>query len=311
MKTFNISELKNSFLLFLFLLILNETKAQQDPLYTQYLYNLSIVNPAYSSDRDGLLNLGVLYRDQWGSVDGAPKTFNAFVHIGVGKNIETGVSIVRDDIGDGALIEDNINADFSYILQLTTYSKLSLGLKAGITNFKSDLTDFVTNDVLDPAFQNEPIINESFGNIGVGAYYFNRRFFAGFSALNLLKAKHLRGVDDLINRGGEEAHYYLVSGYTFDINDDVLQLKPSVMMRGVKGAPLILDLNLNAILYDKFELGVGYRTSESFVGMFNLRLNQRMRLGYAYDYALNALGDFGSGSHEFFLLLDLNLSRFN
>ncbi len=308
MKTINITQLKNCFILFLFLLISNGIKAQQDPLYTQYLYNLSIVNPAFSTDQEGLLNLGVLYRAQWSGVDGAPKTFNVFAHTALGKNIETGISIVRDDIGDGTLIEDNINADFAYVLQLSRDSKLSLGVKAGITNFRSDLTGFVFDDPeADPAF-NQPI-NESFGNIGVGAYYFNKKFFAGFSALNLLKAKHLNKRDGLVNRGSEEPHYYLVSGYTFDVNGDSFQLKPNIMIRGVKGAPLIVDLNLNAILFNKFEFGLGYRTSESFVGMFNLKLTPQTRIGYAYDYTFNNLGDFGSGSHEVFLLFDFDLSK--
>ncbi|WP_340203434.1 PorP/SprF family type IX secretion system membrane protein [Ascidiimonas sp. W6] len=308
MNNFNFFQLKNCFILLLFLLISNGIKAQQDPQYTQYLYNLSIVNPAYASDQEGLLNLGVLYRAQWSGVDGAPKTFNAFAHAPLGKNIEAGISIVRDDIGDGALIEDNINVDFAYVLQLARDSKLSLGVKAGITNFKSDLNGFVFDDPqADPAFNQN--INESFGNLGVGAFYFDNKFFAGFSALNLLKAKHLNKRDGLVNRGSEQTHFYLTSGYTFDVNGDSFKLKPSVLLRGVKGAPLIVDLNLNAILFDKFEFGVGYRTTESIIGMFNLKLTPQTRIGYAYDYSFNNLGDFGSGSHEVFLLFDFDLTR--
>ncbi|XLS28561.1 type IX secretion system membrane protein PorP/SprF [Flavobacteriaceae bacterium M23B6Z8] len=308
MNTINFFQLKNCVILFLFLLISNGINAQQDPQYTQYLYNMSIVNPAFATDQQGLLNLGVLYRAQWSGVDGAPRTFNAFGHVALGKNIETGISIVRDDIGDGAIVEDNINVDFAYVLQLSRDSKLSLGLKAGITNFRNDLSGFVFDDPSeDPAFNQN--INESFGNLGVGAYYFNNRFFAGFSALNLVKAKHLNKRDGLVNRGREETHFYLTSGYTFDVDGEDFQLKPSVLLRGVEGAPLIVDLNLNAILFNKFELGVGYRTSESIVGMFNLKLTQQTRIGYAYDYTLNNLGDFGSGSHEVFLLFDFDLSK--
>lgn len=310
MSTFKFFQLKNGFILFLFLLISNGIKAQQDPQYTQYLYNLSIVNPAYASNQEGLLNLGVLYRAQWSGVDGAPKTFNVFGHMPLGKNIETGISIVRDDIGDGTLIEDNINVDFAYVLQLNRETKLSLGVKAGVTNFRSDLGDFVFDDPnADPAFNQN--LNESFGNIGVGAYYFNPKYFIGFSALNLLKAKHLSNRDGLVNRGSEETHFYLVGGYTFEVDGEDFKLKPTALLRSVKGAPLIVDLNLNAILFNKFEFGLGYRTSESVVGMFNVKIKRQIRFGYAYDYTLNNLGDFGSGSHEVFLLFDFDLSNIN
>ena len=285
-------------------------RSQQDPQYTQYLYNPNIVNPAHTYGEVGLLNAGLLYRAQWVGVEGAPDTFNVFGYIPLDEKIQVGLSLVRDDIGAGALVEDNLYADFAYVLQLSRQSKLSLGLKAGFTFFNSNFNDFVFDDqTIDPAFNQD--INEVFPNIGVGAHFFTGNFFAGFSALNLLNAKHLDQEDGLVNRGREEVHYYLTSGYTFDITPGQFSLKPSILARAVAGAPLIFDLNMNAIIYERLELGIGYRTSESVVGMFNFRLTPRFRVGYAYDRTLNNLGNFGSGSHEVFVLFDVDFTGRN
>ena len=101
------------FLAFGFLLFFNETKAQQDPQYTQYMYNMNVVNPAYAGSR-GTLSLGLLGRSQWTSVDGAPKTLTFDVHAPLGKKVGVGLSVIADEIGPAK--ETNIYADFSYTL---------------------------------------------------------------------------------------------------------------------------------------------------------------------------------------------------
>ncbi len=96
-----------------FLLFFNETNAQQDPQYTQYMYNMNVVNPAYAGSR-GTLSLGLLGRSQWTSVDGAPKTLTFDVHAPLGKKVGVGLSVIADEIGPAK--EQNIYADFSYTL---------------------------------------------------------------------------------------------------------------------------------------------------------------------------------------------------
>ncbi len=86
--------------------------AQQDPMYTQYMYNMSVINPAYAIDDLGILNVGGLYRNQWAGMEGAPETANFFAHTGFTDRLEGGISIVHDEIG-GIVKENNLYADVS------------------------------------------------------------------------------------------------------------------------------------------------------------------------------------------------------
>ena len=105
--------------------------SQQDPVFTQYMYNMSVVNPAYATDDPGMLNLGGIYRAQWVNVDGAPRTANFFAHTPISERIELGLTVVHDEVGDWVK-ENNITADFAYVLPLSQNSKLSFGAKAGV-----------------------------------------------------------------------------------------------------------------------------------------------------------------------------------
>lgn len=124
--------------------------AQQDPMYTQYMYNMSVINPAYAIDDLGMLNVGGLYRNQWAGMDGAPETANFFAHTGLSERLEAGISIVHDEIGD-IVKENNLYVDVAYVLPVSESSKLSFGVKAGVTFFDADLTRLRTNQAGDDA----------------------------------------------------------------------------------------------------------------------------------------------------------------
>lgn len=293
--------------LFLALLFLvhSFSHGQQDPQYTQYMYNMSVVNPAYTTNEPGILNFGSLYRSQWQNAVGAPKTLTLFMHAPITEKIETGISFITDDIGDGALKENNIYADFAYILKLDGKSNLSLGLKAGITNFETNFNGFML-----PEFQDDPAFNENlnntFPNIGVGAFYTRNNFYTGVSAPNLLTSKHLENRDGINRVGSEEIHMFFTAGYVYELNP-MLKIKPSILSKVVSGSPLNLDASLNVLFNNRLEGGLSYRLDDSVSAMFNLHVLPAIRIGYAYDYTLSNLGDFNSGSHEIFVLFDLDL----
>ncbi|UOY09312.1 type IX secretion system membrane protein PorP/SprF [Muricauda sp. SCSIO 64092] len=280
---------------------------QQDPQYTQYMYNMSVVNPAYATDAPGMIRFGALYRSQWLNAIGAPTTFSFFAHTSLGEKVETGISVISDDIGDGALKENNIYADFAYVLRLSEKDKLSLGIKGGITNFDTNFNGFRL-----PEFQDDPAFNENlnsvFPNVGIGAFYFRENFYVGVSAPNLLTSKHLENRNGINRVGGESTHIFLTSGYVYQINS-TLKVKPSVMAKMVSGAPLTLDASLNLLFNNTFEGGISYRFEDSVSAMFNISVTPFLRIGYAYDYVLSNLGAFESGSHEIFTLFDLDLLR--
>ena len=303
MKKINSSQI---FMTFTLMLLAFYGYSQQDPQYTQYMYNMSVINPAYATAEEGILNIGGLYRAQWIGIKGGPRTGTFFAHTPINEKIEVGISFVNDNIGD-VVSENNVFADFAYILQVDDKSKLSLGLKAGVTMLNTDFSGFNLqsgNVSTDIAFNEN--INKAFPNLGIGGFYFRDNFYAGLSIPNLLTTKHLESENGIKSTGVQDIHFFLTSGYVFDFIND-LKLKPAIMVRGVKGAPLAVDLTANVLINQKLEAGIGYRLDDSVSALVNFRVRPDLRIGYAFDYTTSNLSSFNSGSHELFILFDVDL----
>ncbi|OMQ08794.1 type IX secretion system membrane protein PorP/SprF [[Flexibacter] sp. ATCC 35103] len=299
--------MKKIILFISFLFYITSASAQQDPEYTHYMYNMSVVNPAYATGVPAMLNLGGLYRTQWVGAIGAPKTFTFFGHTAVTDKVEVGLSLVSDDIGDGAKKENNFYADFAYVLNLGGKNKLSLGLKAGFTSLQTNFNGFIfeSGDTsTDLAFAEN--INVTKPNIGVGAYYFRDNFYVGLSAPNLLSSKHIEEKSGINAYGSENIHTFLTAGYVFQIND-MVKLKPAFMSKYVSGAPISVDLTANVLYNNKFELGAAYRINDAVSALMNISVTPSLRVGYAYDHTLSNMGQFNSGTHEIMLLFNLDL----
>ena len=281
-----------------------ELHAQQDPHYTQYMYNMSVMNPAYAGSKENL-SMGLLYRKQWVEIEDAPTTGTFFGHAPVGKNVGMGLSFISDKIGP--VEENNIYADFSYTLNLGGEHKLAFGIKTGLTLHKVGLYDDVyltLPDANDPAFSENT--SNSYFNIGSGLFYYTNKYYLGFSVPNLMKSKHL----DFNGRefGSEVSHYFVTGGYVFDINDNV-KFKPFFMMKSAFEAPTSLDLSANFLFNEKFEIGGTYRLEDSFGAMVNYAITPNIKLGYAYDHIVSDLNVTTPSSHEIILLFDLNFPK--
>ncbi len=281
-----------------------DLQAQQDPHYTQYMYNMSVMNPAYAGSKENL-SMGLLYRKQWVEIEDAPTTGTFFGHAPVGKNVGMGLSVISDKIGP--VEENNIYADFSYTLNLGGEHKLAFGLKTGLTLHKVGLYDEVyptLPDEFDPAFSENT--SNSYFNIGSGLFYYTNKYYLGFSIPNLMKSKHL----DFNGRefGSEVSHYFVTGGYVFDINDNV-KFKPFFMMKSAFEAPTSLDLSANFLFNEKFEIGGTYRLEDSFGAMVNYAITPNIKLGYAYDHIVSDLNVTTPSSHEIILLFDLNFPK--
>ena len=273
--------------------------AQQDPQYTQYMYSMNILNPAYAGSR-GVTSIGLLGRTQWVGVDGAPQTATLSINGPVGKNVGLGFSVIHDEIGP--VKEDNLYADFSYTLNLSEEDKFAFGIKAGATFL--NVREVITVDV-DPL--NVPVSLIA-PNFGVGLMYYNDRFYAGLSVPNFIESRYLDKKNGISSTASEKTHYFLTSGYVFDL-DENLKLKPSTMLKATPGAPLSIDLSLNLLIQEKVELGLSHRLDDSISGMIGFNVNQDLRIGYAYDYTTSNFGEFNSGSHEIMILFDLNKKK--
>lgn len=295
----------------LLLIILNNSSliAQQDPEYTQYMYNMSIVNPAYATGQLGSISIGALYRNQWVGAEGAPTTMTAFVHKPINEKIELGLNLINDEIGGGSLNETNINLNFAYLLPVGKSATLSLGLKSGLASFNTRFSDFQLNsgDIFtDPAFTENS--NSLFPIVGFGAFYFSNRYYIGISTPNLLTEKHIEQQNGINSLGTKAMHTFITAGYVFDLNNN-LKFKPSFLTRVVPNAPLSLDVNTNFLINESFEIGVSYRWNDSFSGMFNFSVLPSLRIGYAYDYTTSNFGNFNSGTHEVIVLFDVPFAK--
>ncbi|WP_452601074.1 PorP/SprF family type IX secretion system membrane protein [Pontimicrobium sp. MEBiC06410] len=283
-----------------------QSNAQQDVQFTHYMYNMSVINPAYATAEESMLNLGGLYRTQWVGVEGAPKTGTFFAHTPLSEKIEVGISFTNDNIGD-VVDENNIYADFAYVLPVGLESKLSLGLKAGVTLFNANFNGFNLqsgNQSTDIAFDEN--ISKAFPNVGLGVFFFTKDYYLGVSVPNLLTTTHLETQNGIKSTGVQSIHYFFTGGYVFKLNRD-LKLKPAFMAKAVNGAPLSLDITGNVLIKDRIELGLGYRLEDAISALASFRVTPNLRIGYSYDYTTSNLGNFNSGSHEIFVLFDVDL----
>ncbi|MCF6297151.1 MAG: type IX secretion system membrane protein PorP/SprF [Flavobacteriaceae bacterium] len=289
------------------LLFITDTFAQQDPQYTQYMYNMNVLNPAYTGSR-GTLSLGFLGRTQWTNVDGAPKTGTFFVHAPIGRKVGVGLSVIADEIGP--VKEQNIYADISYTLTTSTEGRLAFGLKGGVTLQSIDLLSIILpQDPNDALFADNT--NETYPNFGAGVYYYTDNFYVGFSVPNILKSTNFKRSGGIITEASEEMHYFLTGGYVFDISD-TFKLKPSLLLKGVTGAPVSMDINANVLMYDRLEVGLSYRFDDSISALINFAVTPDFRIGFAYDHTVSEFSNVNpGGSYEAILLYDIDFSKKN
>lgn len=279
------------------------TFAQQDAQYTQYMYNTSVINPAYAGSREVLSIFG-LHRTQWAGLEGAPSTNNISINSPVGKNVGLGLSIVNDKIGPAD--ENNFAVDFSYGFPVSENYKLSFGLKGSANILNVDFTKLNIYNPGDPRFQNN-IDNRFSANVGAGIYLNSDKSYFGLSIPYLIESKHYdgtapSGASTFI--ASEKMHYYFVAGHVFDLNEN-LKFKPSLLTKMVEGAPLQVDLSGNFLINNKFTAGLAYRLDASFSALAGFQVSDSIFIGYAYDRETTKLANYNSGSHEFFLRFEL------
>lgn len=280
-------------------------QAQQDPHYTQYMYNMNVINPAYAGSKEHL-SFGLLYRKQWVDIEGAPSTFSLSGSTPVGKNVGLGLSMISDKIGP--VSENNVYADFSYTLNLGGEHRLAFGVKGGATFHKvglfSEIGQSNVPDLNDPAFAENT--SNTFLNVGSGLFYYTDKYYLAFSVPNMLKSSHL----DYNGRkyGNESVHYFLTGGYVFQLSD-MWKFKPFAMVKTAFGSPVSYDISTNFLYNEKFEMGATYRRDDSFGAMVNYAVSPNVRIGYAYDHVISDLKIATTSSHEVILLFDLNFPK--
>ena len=274
--------------------------AQTEPMYSQYMYNMLGVNPAYAGNREAL-SLNFFQRNQWVGIKGAPKTTSVSIDQAI-KNgkIGWGIQVYDDRLGVEAAT--GFNGMLSTRIQVSEKGVLSGGLSVGLMNYRINLNDVQNrNNPNDPSFISTNNPSTWKPSLGMGIYYNTDRFYAGVSTPSILKSR-LASYEDFISSidKSNAFHLFANTGYVFDVNED-LKLKPSTMIKMVSGAPIEADINLNVWMKDILGLGGSYRTGDAFVGMVELQASPNLRIGYAYDVPFNPLKYFTRGSNELML----------
>ena len=236
----------------IFLALISTVNAQQDAQYTQYMFNTMSVNPAYAGSR-GQFSAAALYRSQWVGLDGAPETFTLNLHSPIrNSRLGYGISVVNDNIGDGVVQETYLDAVVSYTLDVSPTAKLSFGLKGGGNFLSLDFQGLRNFD--EEVVQQDNIDNQFSPNFGLGVYYHTDKFYAGFSAPNILESEYFDNNANDANSvnflASERINFYFITGYVFDLNGN-LKFKPALLTKAVGGAPLQVDISANFLFNDR------------------------------------------------------------
>ncbi len=286
---------------------INQAYAQQDPQYTQYMYNHSIINPAYAGTLEGL-NIFGHYRTQWVGLEGAPKTATLSVTTPLGDSgLGLGVNFVNDHLG---VMDDNtLSVDLSYSVDLNYQYKLSFGLNGSMSLLDVTYSKLHIYNPSDPIAEND-IKNEFSGNVGAGLFLYSDKAYVGLSAPGLLN--RYRYNDNAASAIKEKTHLYLTGGYVFDLTRD-WKFKPAAMIKAVSGAPLQVDVSANFLYAERFTFGAAYRWDAAVSGLVGFQVTDNLMIGYSYDADTMKLANYNSGSHEIFLRFTLtkNNKRIN
>lgn len=292
-----INKIKHSFLAAITLLAMN-LNAQQETQNSFYMFNASLLNPAYAGSRDAL-SIVADGRMQWVNWKGAPKTNCFTLHTPlVIESVGLGLNVLNDQIG--ATIRNSIFADFSYRIKLNKDNdRLAFGLRGGVDIITNDFTNLDVNDKTDPVIANS--FTKSLFNTGAGVYLYGKRYYVGLTAPKVLANK----LSDVSNFNSKEAiHIYFIAGYVFKLNS-LWDLKPSTSVRYTANAPLSIDANISAFFNKKIWFGLMYRHGSAAGANIMYQFTPAIRLGYAYDYSITNMSKYNSGTHEVLLGFDL------
>lgn len=267
--------------------------AQQQTVYSSYLLNQYLYNPAYAGVHQGTeLNLG--YRNQWVGFDGAPKSFLASAYGTLKKhpNMNVGGYVTTDKIG--LLQRTTFGGTYTYHLKINKKADINFGLGLGGIQHKVRVYDSNPYDK-DDAYLSGDVLSAFAFDASAGFYFYTKNFFLGFSTQQMPNST-IRWQNSL---GKNTPHYYSYTGYNIAIDKKKeWVIQPSVLLRNNAPAPYQLEAHLRAIYNKLVWLGFSYRQYSSASIMFGCTLLDQFTFSYDYDFTVTALNNYSSGSHE-------------
>jgi len=291
-----------------FVLATFNSNAQQDPMYTQYMFNTQTINPAYAGTWESV-GFMVLGRHQWTGFEGAPTTYTFTMQAPLkNERVALGLNLINDVVG----LEKRtyVFADYSYLVPISEKTNLRLGLKGGFTNYSNNLQAYDVLDPNDPAFSGE--ITQSFKpNFGVGAFLYSKKAYVGFSIPKVVNSTFDTNTENF-SVSGELRHYFLITGAVFDLGENV-KFKPTALAKASfsseYGSPLQFDLTGNFLIKEKLWLGAMYRSGDSFGFIAQFLFANQLRVGYAIDFSTTNLRNYNNGTHEVMISYELKFKK--
>jgi type IX secretion system PorP/SprF family membrane protein len=277
--------------------------AQQDPLYSQYINNFFVINPAYAGMSNNL-NAAISYRQQWSGVPGSPKTLNANGHISLMNNkVGAGLMLISDKIGYTTTNE--ALASYSYRIHLTKEKILAFGLQGGVANYQFDNSKLNPQDPSDPLFQGS--LSQFKPSIGAGVILKNDKFFLGLSVPRMLKAT--------FQAAGQQPvlytqNIYLMGSYMMTVGDH-LRLKPTVLLKKVNGSPLSVDVNVALVLNEKVMVGALTRNLNTYGVFLMATIKDFFRFGYVFEVPTSQSVGTNFTTNEIMLGIRMDVFRYH
>lgn len=301
-------------------------KAQQLPVYSQYMMNSFLINPAVAG-HEGYTAINLTAREQWIGLKDAPGTYaisfqsrllrNSYLsrtasirkrRRNMSRSGRVGYGLYAFTDLSGAFSKTGVQGTYSYHIPLAN-SQVSFGLSLTGYQFrinadKIQLLD--DNDILLLNTEKSAFVPDA--NFGV--YYSDEHLYAGISVMQLFQSPLKLGADKNGPGYSMIRHYFTTAGYRFEISRDIL-MEPSFLFKTTEEFVAQIDVNLKMYFQEDYWAGVSYRTGgsyklieESFNGkgssaviMGGLRVD-KFYFGYAFDYTFNAIGVRTFGSHE-------------
>lgn len=288
-----------------------EVKAQLLPLYSQYVLNGFLVNPAIAG-YDGYTSFNTTARQQWLGFTQAPRTYSASWQTRVLRKSWKIVNrpIASDNrlipstkgrVGLGAYLLNDVNANVARTGASFTYAyhiffhrqQLSFGLSGKFFQYRINSDELTYAEDGDPVVNNKSVAYSPDADFGV--FFWDPKYFVGFSISNLLQTSVKLGGNDIPNFETPR-HYWLMGGYRFRTSD-ILEIEPGMLLRTTEDWNALGDFTVKFIFNEQFWGGLSYRTDNSAILLLGVNIDQ-LYFGYSFDWAFSEIGHFNYGSHE-------------
>lgn len=286
------------------LFFFTKVQAQTEPMYSQYMYNMLGVNPAYAGNREAA-SFNFFQRNQWIGLKGAPKTTSISIDKATNEG-KIGLGFQAYDDRLGLETATGFNAILSSRVTVSDKGILSAGISVGLMNYRINLNDVLNRYTpTDPSFVSTAKPSQWNPSVGIGVYYNTDKMYLGISIPSILKSR-LAKYENFVSvvQKLDDFHLFATAGFVYEINEE-MKLKPSTMLKVVSGAPIEADVNMNLWLKDLLGIGGSYRTGDAFMGMVEIQATDNLRFGYAYDMPFSPLKYFAKGSHEIIIRYEI------